>query len=109
MLYNLILAASFMLVWDQEADLNRVVNWELWTWVNNGQVEKHIVSTLPTQATPYQVEKDATIGDTFYAKVRACEAAGCSAWSNQVSKQITELGEITLTSPSNITIKVIIK
>lgn len=100
-----ILLAVLTLAWDQ-SNPELVTNWELWTWVNNGQVTKDIVTVLPTDENGYEVSKNATIGDEFHAKVRACDDTQCSEWSEELVHIITETQDIVIQRPGNITIKI---
>ena len=83
-----------------------VKRYELWTWVNSGQVEKSIITELPTKDKPFGITKDATIGDEIHAKVRACDDKQCSDWSNQADKVVTETQVITITKPTDIIIEI---
>ena len=96
------------LAWDQ-VNPELVTRWELWTWVNNGQVEQSVTDVLPTDEAPFSITKDATIGDEFYAKVRACDESQCSEWSEELVHVVTETQVITLEKPANIRIEIIVQ
>jgi hypothetical protein len=101
-------ALSINFAWDYD-DPAIIERYELYTWINNGQVEQHTTTVLPDDANPYNVIKQGTIGDELHAKVRACDASQCSPWSGELVHVITETQVITLSPPSSIRIEIIVQ